>query len=184
MKEDLVFVNVMVPNSSPFFEEKNERGAHIKPPIPIDSQGHTFDMDQIDTSISVSISQSLLKLHLKQDVVIELFNTLEHNVMKKDKFSAEFNSALTKRKATIVASTSIQTRRRRFTKPNAKMEEVGFSDDSEGEGPDQELKKKTMKLQVHSSCLSIELRKADDDLIAEFCMVNFDLVSEIYADGI
>ena len=41
-----------------------------------------------------------------------------------------------------------------------------------------------MKLQVHSSCLSIELRKADDDLIAEFCMVNFDLVSEIYADGI
>ena len=76
MKEDNVEVNVAVPINSPFFEQRNGRGAHIKPPLPIDAQGHTFDMDQVDTSVTVLIKQSLLKLHMKQDVVIELFDTL------------------------------------------------------------------------------------------------------------
>lgn len=94
LKEDNVDVDIKIPNGSPFFEERNDRGAHIKPPLRIDSEGHTFDMDQVDTSVSVEIKQSLLKLQLKQNVIIELFKTLEHNVMMKDKYSAEFTHAL------------------------------------------------------------------------------------------
>jgi len=48
----------------------------------------------VDTSVAVLIKQSLLKLHLKQDVIIELFKCLEHNIMKKDRFSEEFSRAL------------------------------------------------------------------------------------------
>lgn len=55
LKEDNVIVDIIVPNSSPFFEEKDDRGAHIKAPVRIDKQGHTFDMDQVDTSVSVMI---------------------------------------------------------------------------------------------------------------------------------
>ena len=65
MKEDNVEVNVAVPIYSPFFEQRNERGAHIKPPKPVDAQGHIFDMEQVDTSVTVLIKQSLLKLHMK-----------------------------------------------------------------------------------------------------------------------
>ena len=50
MKEDNVNVEIIVPNSSPFFEEKNDRGAHIKAPLRIDSEGHTFDMEQVEVS--------------------------------------------------------------------------------------------------------------------------------------
>ena len=63
--EDTVRVHMVIPNGSPFFEEKNSKGAHIRPPLPIDAEGHTFDMDQVDTSVSIRISQKLLKLHLK-----------------------------------------------------------------------------------------------------------------------
>ena len=65
LKEDNVEVNVAVPIYSPFFEQRNERGAHIKPPKPVDAHGHTFDMEQVDTSVTVLIKQSLLKLHMK-----------------------------------------------------------------------------------------------------------------------
>jgi hypothetical protein len=45
LKEDTVDVNIIIPNSSPFFEQKNEKGAHTKAPLRIDNQGHTFDME-------------------------------------------------------------------------------------------------------------------------------------------
>ena len=56
------------------------------------------------------------------------------------------------------------------------MEEEYLSDDSENPGLRRplKLKKKTIQVTIHASCLSIELRKTDDTLIAEFCMVNFD----------
>lgn len=106
MKEDTIDVTVFVPNHSPYFEEKNERGAHIKLPDKL-IDGKVFDMDMVDTSVSVEIVQSLLKLHLKLDVIIELFKCLEHNVMKQDEYSDVFSHALRKRQATIVASMSI-----------------------------------------------------------------------------
>jgi hypothetical protein len=139
--------------------------------------------------MSVMINQSLLKLHLKQDVVIELFKTVEHNVMKKDKFSAEFNSALTQRKATILQQTSVHgTRYQQSVKQKKykeKMEEEYFSDDSEADTKQKfKLKKKTLQVTVQASCLSIELRKTDDDLIAEFCMVNFDYGRQVFANGV
>ena len=104
-------MTVIVPNNSPYFEEKNERGAHTKLPDKL-IDGKVFDMEMVDTSVSVEIVQSLLKLHLKQDVIIELFKCLEHNVMKRDEFSEQFSHALRKRQATIVASMSIQATKR------------------------------------------------------------------------
>ena len=44
------------------------------------------------------------------------------------------------------------------------------------------LKRKTLQVGIQSSCLSIELRKANNELIAEFCMVNFDYGLQIFAD--
>ena len=176
----------MIPGASPFFEEFNDRGAHTKAPVPIDSDGHTFDMNQIDTSISVSIKQSLLKLHLKQDVIIELFKTLEHNIMKKDQYSAEFSHALQQRKATIVASKSISATKKTQRKRQAfqsTFKEEALSDDSEDSkvyGTQEKIKKKNIDIIIQSSCLSIELRKTDGDLIAEFCMVNFDYGLQIF----
>ena len=38
-------------------------------------------------------------------------------------------------------------------------------------------------MSIQSSCLSIELRKANSELIAEFCMVNFDYGLQSFADG-
>ena len=94
-------VKIFVPNGSPYFEEKNERGAHTKfPELLVDKK--VFDMDMVDTSVNVEIQQSLLKLHLKQDVIIELFKCLEHNVMKRDEYSDSFSHSLRKRQATIV----------------------------------------------------------------------------------
>ena len=54
-----------------------------------------------------------------------------------------------------------------------KFEEEALSDDSFHEAPEK-LKKKTLQVTIQASCLSIELRKTDGDLIAEFCLVYFD----------
>ena len=70
-------------------------------------ENKVFDMDMVDTSVNVEIQQSLLKLHLKQDVIIELFKCLEHNVMKRDEYSDAFSHSLRKRQATIVQVQSI-----------------------------------------------------------------------------
>ena len=51
------------------------------------------------------------------------------------------------------------------------------------QGP-RELKKKKLCVTVQSSCLTVQLRTAEGDLIAEFCMVNFDYGLEIYANEI
>lgn len=99
-------VKIFVPNNSPYFEEKNERGAHTKLPDML-IENKVFDMDMVDTSVNVEIQQSLLKLHLKQDVIIELFKCLEHNVMKRDEYSDAFSHSLRKRQATIVQVQSI-----------------------------------------------------------------------------
>jgi len=65
------------------------------------------------------------------------------------------------------------------------MEEEFFSDDSEADTKQRfKLRKKTLQVTVQASCLSIELRKTDDDLIAEFCMVNFDYGRQVFADGV
>ena len=89
LKEDEIEVIIVMPNDSPYFEEKNERGAHIKLPTKF-VDGKVFDMEMVDTSTKVEIEQSLLKLHLKQDVIIELFKCLEHNIMKRDDYSDHF----------------------------------------------------------------------------------------------
>ncbi len=44
------------------------------------------------------------------------------------------------------------------------------------------MKQKTFSVSILASCLSIELRKESDDLIAEFCMVNFDYGFNLFAD--
>lgn len=106
-------VNIAVPINSPYFIELNERGAQVNNPLLVD--GREFDMNLVDTSVQVEIKQSLLKLSLKQDVIIELFNTLEHNVLHKDEFVNQFTGALKKRQATIVASKSIQATRKKRT---------------------------------------------------------------------
>ena len=51
------------------------------------------------------------------------------------------------------------------------------------QGP-RELKKKKLCVTIQSSCLTLQLRTAEGDLIAEFCMVNFDYGLETYANGI
>ena len=45
-------------------------------------------------SVGIAIRQSLLKLKLKQDIFTEMFDILEHNIMKKDKFSKYFEDML------------------------------------------------------------------------------------------
>ena len=194
MKEDLVEVTVVAPGDSPYFEEKNERGAHIKVPILID--GRVLDMNLIDTSVRVEIKQSLLKLHLKQDVVIELFKCLEHNIMRKDDFTDCFAHALRKRAATIVSISSLEgtrkTNRQRWSKKAAAEEQKDdvsevFSDDSGAEERVQtrsKLKKMKTQVTIKASCLSVELRTKEDKLIAEFCMVNFDYGVQIFADDV
>lgn len=55
------------------------------------------------------------------------------------------------------------------------MKEENLSDDSDSEKEAvQKLKKKHLQITIQASCLSVELRKTGDELIAEFCMVNFD----------
>lgn len=51
------------------------------------------------------------------------------------------------------------------------------------QGP-RELGKKKLCVTIQSSCLTLQLRTAEGDLIAEFCMVNFDYGLETYANGI
>ena len=43
-------------------------------------------------------------------------------------------------------------------------------------------RKKTLQIKFESSCLSIELRKTDSSLIAEFCMVNFDFGLQMFSN--
>ena len=97
LKEKDVYVHMVIPNSSPYFKKDDEDIA----PLRIDAAGHTFDMDQVDNSVAILVTQKFLKLHLKQDVVIELFNMLQHNVMNKDAYSVEFKAALKPRKAVV-----------------------------------------------------------------------------------
>ena len=56
--------------------------------------------------------------------------------------------------------------------------------DSEGRPSPKKVEKKNLQVKIQASCLSIELRKTDDDLIAEFCMVNFDYGLQIFEDGV
>ena len=39
LKEERVDIYITVPQSSPFFEDKNERGADLKPPVPVNDKG-------------------------------------------------------------------------------------------------------------------------------------------------
>ena len=39
LKEERVDIYITVPQFSPFFEDKNERGADLKPPVPINDKG-------------------------------------------------------------------------------------------------------------------------------------------------
>ena len=81
LKEDDVKVNISVPITSPYFIEYNDRGAQINNPLMVEGKNgegyKEFDMSLVDQSTNLKIEQSLLKLSLKQDVIIELFNTLE-----------------------------------------------------------------------------------------------------------
>ena len=53
------------------------------------------------------------------------------------------------------------------------------------DGDDQTvLKKKTFQVSIKATCLSIELRKKEGELIAEFCMVNFDYGCQIFANEV
>ena len=44
-------------------------------------------------------------------------------------------------------------------------------------------KKLTVQIEIQASCFSIELRKASNELITEFCLVNFDYGVQLYANG-
>ena len=102
IEEDTIAVDVVVPNDSPYFVDCDEDGVPLSTPLRIDHLGHTFDMDQVETAVKVQIKQTLLRLQLRQDVLMELFKTLEHNILKKDAYSKAFNAALKKRSATLV----------------------------------------------------------------------------------
>lgn len=79
-----------------------------------------------------------------------------------------------------------QKRTVQMEKKQKKDDESSFeSFDSEGRpSPKQVMKKKNLQVIIQASCLSIELRKADDKLIAEFCMVNFDYGLQIFEDDV
>ena len=49
-----------------------------------------------------------MKLHLKQDVIIELFKILEHNIMKKDEYSKQFKTALQRKNAAVAPQQDTQ----------------------------------------------------------------------------
>ena len=67
----------------------------------------------------------------------------------------------------------------------AKDKDSSFdSYDSEGQISPKKVEKKNLQVKIQASCLSIELRTTDDDLIAEFCMVNFDYGLQIFEDGV
>jgi hypothetical protein len=74
--------------------------------------------------------------------------------------------------------------RTRSTKILKKDKGIAGNDDlvSEDELIEEELKKKTFSVSILASCLSIELRQQTNDLIAEFCMVNFDYGFNAFAD--
>ena len=95
-------MDIVVPNDSPYFVDCDEDGVPTSTPLRVDHLGHTFDMDQVETAVKVQVKQTLLRLQLRQDVVMELFKTLEHNILKKDAYSKAFNAALKKRSATLM----------------------------------------------------------------------------------
>ena len=102
LKEENVIVDMLIPNSSPFFYDKD------KVPLRVDAAGHILDNDQVDTSVTISIKQQFMKLHLKQDVIIELFKILEHNIMKKDEYSKQFKTALQRKNAAVAPQQDTQ----------------------------------------------------------------------------
>ena len=85
LKEEKLTVNILVPSPSPYLIDP--KSGDYSGPIKVNDTGVTFDPSQVDVSVSISIKQSLLKLKFKQDVVTEVFDILEHNIMKKDKYS-------------------------------------------------------------------------------------------------
>ena len=97
-----------------------------------------------------------MKIMLKQEVLIKLFDTLEHNILNEDEFSDHFK-ALKVEQAEVIAETE------------SRIIKTG--------------NKKSMCVNIMASCLSIELRDMMDILIMELCLVNFDYGLNMYENG-
>ena len=118
-------------------------------------------------------------------MVTEVFDVLEHNIMKKDKYSKHFDAMLKHRQETIMRGKATATK----SKSPTALKNILLRDDSddsieEDEDDMKKPKKKDVQITIQATCLSIELRDEIGHMICEFCMVNFDYGFQLFSDEV
>jgi hypothetical protein len=153
---------ILLPNNSPFFIK--EDSADYQGPLIVDPSGSLFNPALIDTSVSVKVTQKFFRVVLVQDVLNQVFDSLEHNIIKRDAHSEHFELVLKNKKLI------------HKTEP-----ELDMSGKSRMTTPD--LGAKKLNILFHFYCLSIELRDDNGKLVSEFSLLNTDLGYDAFESG-